>query len=183
MKSYIDTFENIPMIYRFWDDKNNIIYIGSTTNLLYRFISHSHLPQECYKSIRYIDYATVESREIAKKYELYYIKKYLPKYNSVGKSPLKEGYEELDDLFFLPFKEKILRYVECPSPNIDVSKLCDCYIEFKDRNSGKILQLKYSEFMEMQANNDIEEQAKVVDKFFSDPDCYELSDKYDYYCP
>lgn len=64
-------------VYRFLDEKKNIIYVGkSKQNLEQRFRNHLHLPEDCYNLTHIIEYieCTTESDMTIK--EIYYINKY-----------------------------------------------------------------------------------------------------------
>lgn len=64
-------------VYRFLDQKNNVIYVGkSKQDLEQRFKGHTHLPDQCYAmthKIEYIECATESDMSIK---EIYYINKY-----------------------------------------------------------------------------------------------------------
>lgn len=72
-------------IYRFLDINNKIIYIGKTTDLLQRIKNHSHLPSECYKSIKSISYIILSTELEMDILELLLINYYQPLYNSLSK--------------------------------------------------------------------------------------------------
>jgi len=72
-------------VYRFLDASNNVIYIGKTERLKSRMHSHSHLPKECYDSIKNVEYIELSSSVDMGLYELYYINKWQPTYNSLDK--------------------------------------------------------------------------------------------------
>lgn len=73
-------------LYRFLDDKDNVLYIGRTNNIERRiikehFTSNTHLPPECYLEVAKVEYASFvnESEEVA--YEAILINQVRPKYN------------------------------------------------------------------------------------------------------
>lgn len=75
-------------IYQFVNDRNETIYVGKTKNIKNRMISHftsGHLPKECYNAISKILYAEFSSGIDMDIYEIYYINKYKPKYNTESK--------------------------------------------------------------------------------------------------
>lgn len=141
----IKYFDGINIIYRFWDDAENIIYIGRTNNILNRFALHSHLPDECYNRIKYIDYAVVNSECDAIIYELYYISKYLPEYNTKDK-PNEQTTVNIEELTFLPFKEDFAPLLNMETKKIDFSKLSDGFIQFYNKETNRIVRLDYLEY-------------------------------------
>ena len=74
-------------LYRFLDKNNNIIYIGKTQgkNLRARMKTHCHLPVICYLSIAKIDFCKLKTSSDLAVYEIYYINKYKPIYNTAEK--------------------------------------------------------------------------------------------------
>lgn len=84
-------------VYMFLDERNNVIYVGRTTELNKRMSGHKHLSDECYRSIKTRLYAELESYADMAIYELYYINKIKPKYNTSQKKdePVKLELEEL----------------------------------------------------------------------------------------
>jgi hypothetical protein len=72
-------------VYKFLDANDNVLYVGKTTKKLkYRLSGHYHLPKDCYTKISSIEYCTLFSKIDMDLYELYYINKYKPQYNSFG---------------------------------------------------------------------------------------------------
>lgn len=140
-------YEGINIIYRFWSN-NEIIYIGKTTNIIKRFSHHTHLPDECYSSINYIDYAVVDSESNLDFYEQYYIGKYLPKYNQ--KKPNDIISVKVEELFFVPFKEDFSPVLDFATKKIDLFHLSSAYIEFKQNDL--IFKLPYSDYKYMRAD-------------------------------
>lgn len=72
-------------VYRFINDKEEIIYIGKAKDLKNRLKTHTHLPKECYEernSIEYIEFNTEDDIDLA---ERYFITKLKPKYNTLLK--------------------------------------------------------------------------------------------------
>lgn len=79
----------MAFVYRFIDSDRKVIYYGKTVNLDTRIHNHftkGHLPQECYKSVARIEYQKYKTESDALIMETYYITKYNPKYNKLGKS-------------------------------------------------------------------------------------------------
>lgn len=73
----------ILYLYRFIDENNQIIYVGKTVqNLRDRFRGHYHLPEECYEQTVKIEYATLYTEADLGIYEIYYINKLKPVYNT-----------------------------------------------------------------------------------------------------
>ncbi|MGN1327075.1 MAG: GIY-YIG nuclease family protein [Clostridia bacterium] len=73
-------------LYRFLDKDNNIIYVGKTTkSMKKRMNGHKHCPKQCYKERKEIQYAELETEADLFIYEVYYINKYMPKYNKATK--------------------------------------------------------------------------------------------------
>ena len=50
-------------VYRFLNDKDEIIYIGRSKNLDKRLYNHNHLPEECYKEIHKIEYVKLNNND------------------------------------------------------------------------------------------------------------------------
>jgi excinuclease UvrABC nuclease subunit len=75
----------INCIYRFLNDSNEIIYIGKSKNLKHRLQEHNHLPKECYKECRKIEYTMFNTEYDMDLAERYYIPKFKPKYNDLMK--------------------------------------------------------------------------------------------------
>lgn len=77
-------------VYRFKNEENEIIYVGKTKNLEQRIRTHfgnqGHLPEECYKEVRKIEFLVFEKESLMGIKELYYIAKFQPKYNVADKS-------------------------------------------------------------------------------------------------
>lgn len=85
MKRMICLTNNFTL-YRFLDIDGNILYVGKTTmNLIDRLRGHKHLPEECYSQIKEIEYVNLKSGSDMSIYEIYYINKYNPKYNTESK--------------------------------------------------------------------------------------------------
>lgn len=72
-------------IYRFKNQKEEVIYIGKTIDIDSRINKHSHLDRKCYDEVRIIEYITlntIDDMDLAKRY---LIAKYKPKYNKTYK--------------------------------------------------------------------------------------------------
>lgn len=67
--------------YRFIDSNNKIIYVGRAKNLIDRFNSHEHLPEECYEQVVKIEYCQFGSNDDLDLAEPYFIAKWKPQYN------------------------------------------------------------------------------------------------------
>lgn len=79
----------MAFVYRFIDDRERVIYYGKTIDLDSRIHNHftkGHLPKECYDSVARIEYQKYKTESDALIMETYYITKYNPKYNKLGKS-------------------------------------------------------------------------------------------------
>lgn len=64
-------------VYRFINSLNQVIYVGKTKEELQkRFKAHKHLPDECYKSVRKIEYVICQSESDMSIKEIYYINKF-----------------------------------------------------------------------------------------------------------
>lgn len=75
-------------VYRFLDTAKNVIYIGKTINIDKRIKEHftrGHLSKECYDSVKAVEYIKVNTEADSLLAEQYFINKYHPKYNKVGK--------------------------------------------------------------------------------------------------
>jgi len=144
---YMNPDEKIHYVYRFWNDKGQVIYVGKATHLYDRLYNHHHLPKECYKSIRYIDFSQLETESDALLYEYYYICKLLPKYNTKDKPniPIKTV---MEDLTFLPFKEEYVRMfpTNMKFKNIDLMQLENFGLQFNNKNTDRIVNVDYVEF-------------------------------------
>ena len=83
-------------VYKFVDYKENIIYIGKTSDIFRRMKQHfngkGHLPKECYKDTFEIYYIELDGKTNMDIYETYLINKYIPKYNKE-----KQFNEKLDN--------------------------------------------------------------------------------------
>lgn len=76
-------------VYRFLDKSGDVIYVGRTENLKNRikqhFSSSGHLSGECYDKVDVIEYTTFNTKPEMDIYEIYYINKWKPKYNTMDK--------------------------------------------------------------------------------------------------
>lgn len=77
-------------VYKFIDEKNNVLYVGKTVNMDYRMKQHfsksSHLSHtDLYTKVQRIEYMTCKSEYEALQKELMYINFYKPRYNSASK--------------------------------------------------------------------------------------------------
>lgn len=72
-------------LYRFLNENNQIIYIGKTTqDIKDRFNTHRHLLKKCYESTTKIECADLNSESDLGVYEIYYINKFKPQYNTAS---------------------------------------------------------------------------------------------------
>lgn len=82
----IDTNNYNQRVYRFIDYNNDIIYVGKTNDMFQRMRSHSNLGDDnIYYSIERIEYVAFDNYEMLSRAEFYFIAKYKPKYNKIGK--------------------------------------------------------------------------------------------------
>src|SRR5699024_1470911 len=75
--------------YRCIEIRGNVIYYGKTLDMQNRMKNHftkGHMPKECYQSIAKIEYQKYKTESDALIMETYFITKYSPKYNKLGKS-------------------------------------------------------------------------------------------------
>lgn len=70
-------------VYRFWNNEDEIIYIGRSKNLSNRLNNHTHLPRECYDSVCKVEYCKLTSDDESAIYERYLINKHSPKHNTM----------------------------------------------------------------------------------------------------
>lgn len=105
-------------LYRFIDKNNNILYVGKTEKTLsQRFHGHHHLPTECYQSIIKIEYKEIPNKTDLSILELYYINKYLPKYNIDSKDStpislkLEDTYTNWKDYDFKAYGVDLTQHV------------------------------------------------------------------------
>jgi len=64
-------------VYRFVDEFESVIYVGkSKQNLRQRFLSHIHLPKECYSLVRKVEYIECATEADMSIKEIFYINKY-----------------------------------------------------------------------------------------------------------
>lgn len=80
-------------VYRFLNDKDEIIYIGRSKNLDKRLYNHNHLPEECYKEIKRIEYAICKNDDESSICERYFINIFSPKYNTQYNNNSKFNFE------------------------------------------------------------------------------------------
>lgn len=68
---------NSFFVYRFMNNLDQVIYVGKTKNSLSkRFKSHRHLPDDCYASVKRIEYISCLSESDMTIKEIFYINKY-----------------------------------------------------------------------------------------------------------
>ena len=94
-------FSHKRYVYRFVDRYNNIIYVGRTIDIKTRMKQHfstkGHLPKECYESVHRIEYITTKTSNDMKIKELYYIGKWLPRFNKADKNETSVSIDETND--------------------------------------------------------------------------------------
>lgn len=67
----------MQFVYRFINSNGTIIYVGKTSQPLHqRFATHSHLPDECYRQVRRIEYIECANAAETSIKEVYYINLY-----------------------------------------------------------------------------------------------------------
>lgn len=72
-------------IYRFLNNKDEIIYVGKTTRVKERMYHHfheGHLPSRVYKETTDIEYTYFKTRHMMDMAEIYFITKFSPQYNT-----------------------------------------------------------------------------------------------------
>ena len=166
--------KGVEYIYRFLDCDNNVIYIGKTTDLRVRMKSHfnrkSHLPNECYDSLKKIQFIRVYSKTLRDLKEIYYINLHKPKYNNeynYDELPIiikSLGEDEWNDvpISIINLKEKGFKQIE----NVNSIKIRTVfsrkrndkyyvYLEYKDLTKDKVIQKLMGTF-------EIEEDAKKL---------------------
>lgn len=95
----IDTNNYNQRVYRFIDDNNDIIYVGKTKDMFQRMSSHRNLGDDnIYCSIERIEYVEFDNYERLSIAEFYFIAKYKPKYNKIGKHSYFMDDIKLDNL-------------------------------------------------------------------------------------
>lgn len=95
-------------IYRFIGDNREILYIGKAHNLKHRLNGHTHLPLECYKKTKKIEYHSFNTKGDMDLAEIYYISKYKPVYNDVSKYDISITMKEFDELKFETYNKKLI---------------------------------------------------------------------------
>lgn len=107
-------------VYRFINNKDQIIYIGKALNLEKRINNRGHkdghLPKQCYAEIAVIQYVELETKNDMDFAERYYIQKYNPIYNDVNSDkPINIEIRELDIKLWSTYyidKQEVLRQIE-----------------------------------------------------------------------
>lgn len=85
-------------VYKFVNDKDEVIYVGKSKNLSARYNSHKnepHLDKQCYSEVRKIEYISFSSYMDAGVMERIFIAHYQPKYNIQF---VKEGMQSIISL-------------------------------------------------------------------------------------
>lgn len=91
-------------IYRYFNKNNEIIYVGLTERPLKNRV-REHSTEALFQETEYIDYAVCDCAADMEIYEIYYINKYLPKYNIKSAKPEKTSIK-LPELDFQIFWQK-----------------------------------------------------------------------------
>lgn len=90
-------------IYRYFNKKNQVIYVGLTSRPLKRRVKE-HSVEQLQSETDHIDFALVDSEVDMRMYELYYINKYRPKFNK--RDLYFDGNNlKLPELTFVPYLE------------------------------------------------------------------------------
>ncbi len=97
-------------VYRFVDKAGKVLYVGKTKNMKNRFKQHfgkaGHLPKECYDRVHAVEYFEAPNELVQSIYELMYINKYKPPYNTKDKydsSGHLGGYVQVQKQEWLPY--------------------------------------------------------------------------------
>lgn len=88
-------------IYRYFNNQHDVIYVGLTTRPLKERV-REHKVEALQKETAMIDYATVSNQADMEIYEIFYINKYLPKYNIKSADPQRTTVQ-LPELHFQVF--------------------------------------------------------------------------------
>ena len=87
-------FQRKGYVYRFLGEKNEVLYVGKTTNMKIRMNDHFHNKNnhlrkmgkdDLYDKVCKIEYITCKDEFTALQKELYYINLYKPRYNTASK--------------------------------------------------------------------------------------------------
>ena len=89
-------------VYRFVNKEEKVIYVGKTkTNLRTRFYQHTHLLEECYRDVWYIEYIECQTEADMSMKEIYYINyersKGNAKYNTADVSEIPKDFTFQDN--------------------------------------------------------------------------------------
>lgn len=117
-------------IYRFLDDKGNVLYIGKTENLKKRISNHftnGHLCEDCYFSCDKIEYLISLSNVENDIQEIQLINKYKPKYNK------QYNYDDIINLEY-DCSEDWIEY------NFDLEKAKFLYISNKKKIINELIE-------------------------------------------
>lgn len=168
-------------IYKFLG-KDEIIYIGKTTNINQRMYSHftkGHLPLECYERVEKIQYIECKNKTDMDLKELYFINKYKPIYNTAIKS--ENDYvtiKEFDNINWIKeFKinehKNIIEQYEDIIYKLNIEKqelkkqnddLIRCKSQLLDENARcEYLSNKYKEILDNIIDNKVKAEVKKVE--------------------
>ncbi|WP_312288229.1 GIY-YIG nuclease family protein [Terrisporobacter sp.] len=103
-------------LYRFLDADGNILYIGKSINLKLRIDCHlskvSNVPSECIDNIAAIEMLETLSQADMDFKELYYIKRYAPKYNIVfNNGDILETIDQFDNKYWEVYNPSKVGYI------------------------------------------------------------------------
>lgn len=96
-------------IYKFIGNNNEVLYIGKASDIKQRFSNHSHLPKECYESIKHIEIVKVKTYDDMDLIERYLISKLNPYYNDKHSNKvISFSIPYIDKLNFKKYNKNIL---------------------------------------------------------------------------
>jgi predicted GIY-YIG superfamily endonuclease len=107
-------------IYRFLNKKRDVIYVGRTKNISSRiskqhFAENGHLDPKCYDETLEVHYAELNNINEQMIYELYFIGKFKPKYNSqynTGNNDLDFTLPDVNWNIYIEPKKSKIEYME-----------------------------------------------------------------------
>ena len=144
-------------IYRFLNNKGQVIYIGKAKDLKARMANHNHLSDECYEEtvkIEYCEFGTEDDIDLA---ERYLIPKYKPKYNTEFKQRelgmVIYSLENLNWKIYTDKNEASINVCEYVVDNNEIKRLSEEITELKisiDVMSEMLLE--FSEDVQMKEN-------------------------------
>ena len=106
-------------VYRFLNDKNEVIYIGKAKDLKKRLNGHNHLNEECYVETSKIEYISFKTEDDMNFAERYFIMKFNPKYNVVlSDKDFNLNSIDLDIKIWKKYSEKIINEIDSANEEI-----------------------------------------------------------------